>query len=147
MQDDRVRASLPHAVVRFFRQMNREHNRAFQSAGITAEQAHVLSILWELGPLTIGELQRELALSSPTLTGTIDRMEKDELVRRVRSPKDKRTTYVEPKDNATLRRKITKVVEETEHRCFAALSSGERRDLLRLLTKAAAGLEGATIDA
>jgi DNA-binding MarR family transcriptional regulator len=145
MQDDRLRSSLPHAVVRFFRQMNREHNRAFQAIGVTAEQAHVLSILWELGPLTIGDLQRELALSSPTLTGAIDRMEKDELVRRVRSPSDRRTTYVEPIDNPALRRKIAKVVDETERRCFAPLSAGERRDLLRLLSKAAAGLEGATI--
>jgi len=136
---------LPHAVVRFFRMMNREHNRAFQAAGVSAEQAHVLSVLWELGPLTIGELQRLLALSSPTLTGAIDRMEKDRLVKRVRSADDRRAVYVEPIDDPSMQRKINKIIEDTERRCFAPLSAGERRDLLRLITKAAGGLEGATI--
>lgn len=125
--------------------MNREHNRAFQAIGVSAEQAHVLSVLWELGPLTIGELQRLLALSSPTLTGAVDRMEKDQLVRRARSPDDRRAVYVEPVDNPGMRRQINKTIDETERRCFATLSAGERRDLLRLLTKAAGGLEGATI--
>ena len=125
--------------------MNREHNRAFQAIGVSAEQAHVLSVLWELGPKTIGELQRLLALSSPTLTGAIDRMEKDGLVKRVRSPDDRRAVYVEPFDNPGMRRQITKIIDDTERRCFAPLSAGERRELLRLITKAASGLEGATI--
>lgn len=145
MQDDRLRASLPHALVRAFRMMNREHNRAFQAIGISAEQAHVLSLLWELGPMTIGELQRLLALSSPTLTGAIDRMVEQDLVRRVRSPEDRRATYVEPIENPALRRNITKIIDDTERRCFGALSAAERRDLLRLLTKAAGSLEGATL--
>ncbi len=145
MQTDRLRTSLPHALVRLFRMMNREHNRAFQATGISAEQAHVLSVLWELGPMTIGELQRHLALSSPTLTGAIDRMIEQDLVRRVKSPDDRRTTYVEPIENPGLRRTVTKVIEDTEARCFGALSAAERRDLLRLLTKAAASFEGATI--
>lgn len=145
MQDDRLRASLPHAVVRFFRMMNREHNRAFQQIGVTGEQAHVLSLLWELGPMTIGELQKLLALSSPTLTGTIDRMVEQDLVRRVRSPRDKRATIIEPAENSALRRNIERVIEETDRRCFAALSAPERRDLLRLLDKAASTFEGATI--
>jgi DNA-binding MarR family transcriptional regulator len=145
MQDDRLRASLPHAVVRFFRLMNREHNRAFQPLGVSAEQAHVLSLLWELGPMTIGELQRLLALSSPTLTGAIDRMEEQKLVRRVPSPKDRRAFHVEPLSNAALRRDITAVIDKTERRCFVGLTAAERRDLLRLLDKAATALEGATI--
>src|SRR5947209_15516247 len=111
MQDDRVRASLPHAVVRFFRLMNREHNRAFQAVGVTGEQAHVLSVLWELGPLTIGELQRELALSSPTLTGAIDRMEAQKLVRRVRSPDDRRAIYVEPAYHPAMLLNFIKIID------------------------------------
>ncbi|SRR5258706_10266830 len=145
MQDDRLRASLPHAVVRFFRLMNREHNRAFQTLGVSAEQAHVLSLLWELGPMTIGELQRQLALSSPTLTGAIDRMEQQKLVRRVPSPTDRRAFRIEPTAPAALRREVNAVVDRVEAHCFEGLTAAERRDLLRLVTKAASALEGATI--
>src|SRR5207302_10944071 len=101
--------------------------------------------LSELDPLTIVELQRWLSMSSPTLTGAIDRMESQKLVRRVRSPDDRRAIYVEPADHPAMRRNIMKIIDATEHRCFGALSTPERRDLLRLLAKAAGGLEGATI--
>ena len=69
MQDGRLQASLGNALVRLFRLVNRAHGRALKPHDVTTEQAHVLSVLWSEGPLTIGALQRLLALSSPTLTG------------------------------------------------------------------------------
>ena len=138
MQDvkDRVRTSLPHAVVRAFRVVNRASNRAFDPLGISAEQAHVLSILWALGPLTMGALQRELALSSPTLTGAIDRMEAIGLVRRVPNPDDGRAWLLEPTPAAGQKRsKIESTADELARTCFAGLTDAERRELLRLLAK------------
>jgi DNA-binding MarR family transcriptional regulator len=143
MQDEsRLRASLPHALVRLFRLVNRAHNRALKAHGLSAEQAHVLTSLWLAGPMTIGQLQRMLALSSPTLTGAIDRMEAQGLVRREPSPDDGRAFVVAPDPSATRKRKaIEATLDRVEDECFAALAAAERRELLRLLHKATAALE------
>lgn len=142
MQDERVSDSLPHAVARLFRLVNRVHNRAFAAHGLSAEQAHVLSVLWALGPMTMGRLQRLLALSSPTLTGSIDRMTAQQLVRRVPSPDDRRAFVLEPTALAARKRRaIDATIAATEARCFAGLGAAERRELLRLVVKATATLE------
>jgi DNA-binding MarR family transcriptional regulator len=142
MQDDRVPASLPHALVRAFRLVNRAHNRALKPLGLSAEQAHVLTILWRLGPMTVGKLQGLLALSSPTLTGTIDRLQAQRLVRRVPDPRDRRAFVIEPTENSALRRAVDAVLAKTERECFRALAARERRQLLALLERAASALEG-----
>jgi DNA-binding MarR family transcriptional regulator len=141
MQDDRLRSSLSNAIVRLFRLINRVHNRNFKAIGISAEQAHVLTVLSVAGPMTIGTLQRLLALSSPTLTGAIDRLEAQELVRRVPSPDDRRAFLIEPRVPAKKKAQIEAVIEAGERTCFAALTATERKELLRLLEKCTTGLE------
>jgi DNA-binding MarR family transcriptional regulator len=141
MQDERLDGHLAHEVVRMFRLVNRSANRALAEHELSAEQAHVLSVLWAFGPVTMGELQRTLALSSATLTGSIDRMEAQELVRRVPSPADRRAYVIEPRVSARRRDKIEATVEHFEQRCFAALTASERKELGRLLGKCIADLE------
>jgi len=144
MQDERLRASLGNALVRLFRLVNRVHNRKFQQAGVSAEQAHILTLLSIEGPLTIGRLQRLLALSSPTLTGAIDRLEAQELVRRVPSPDDRRAFVIEPRVSAKKLAQLDAVIDDGDRTCFAALTAGERKELLRLLEKCIAHLDGST---
>ncbi|HUJ60852.1 MAG TPA: MarR family transcriptional regulator [Kofleriaceae bacterium] len=141
MQDDVLKSHLAHAVVRLFRLVNRACNRALADLDLSAEQAHLLSMLWTLGPMTMGALQRTLALSSATLTGSIDRMEAQELVRRVPSPDDKRAWVVEARVPPKRRDKIEATVERAEKRCFSALAADERRELARLLDKCIVDLE------
>jgi DNA-binding MarR family transcriptional regulator len=138
---DRLKSSLSNAIVRLFRLMNRLHNRNFKAIGISAEQAHILSVLDVEGPMTVGRLQRLLALSSPTLTGAIDRLEMQELVRRVPSPEDRRAFVIEPRVSPRKRAQIDEVIEVGERACFAALTAAERKELLRLMAKCIAGLE------
>lgn len=135
MQDDRLRASLANAVVRLFRIVNRTHNRVIKPAGVSAEQAHVLTILDQLGPMTIGQLQQLLALSSPTLTGAIDRLEAQGLVRRRRSDDDQRAFVVEALLPAKKRTQILAAIDEGDKLCFGMLEPKERKELLRLIDK------------
>ncbi len=135
MQDERLRASLANAVVRLFRHVNRVHNRAFKPLGVSAEQAHILSILSVLGPMTIGALGKLVDLSSATLTGALDRMAAQELIRRVPSPDDKRAFVIEPCHGAKRQRQIDAVIEQCEQQCFGQLTAAERRELLRLIDK------------
>jgi MarR family transcriptional regulator, 2-MHQ and catechol-resistance regulon repressor len=143
MQDDRLRGSLGHALVRLFRLVNRAHGRALKPHGVSTEQAHILSILWTQGAMTIGRLQRLAALSSPTLTGALDRMEGQELVRRVPSPEDRRASTIEPRVSPKQRAKIESTLDESEARCYGALTAAERKELLRLLDKCLADLDAA----
>jgi len=138
MQDDRLRRSLGYALVRAFRTVNRASNRALQPFGLSAEQAHILLVLWLDGPLKIGDLQRELALSSGTLTGAVDRMVDAGIVRRVQDPADGRVWRIEPAAfDAKKRRAIEKALAAMEEGAFASLGARERRDLLAMLEKIA----------
>src|SRR5215467_9375721 len=75
--------SISHVITRIFREQNRLHGRAVKPFGLSTEQAHLLVVLWTLGPMTMTALGREVALSSGTLTTAVDRMEAAGLVRRV----------------------------------------------------------------
>ena len=141
MQDDRRATSACHAVVRLFRLVNRAANRAVAELDLSGEQAHVLLVLWELGPVTIGVLQRELALSSATLTGALDRMEKAEMVRRVPSPTDGRVSLIEARVAGARQKKIAAAVDANEAACFAALSAAERKEMVRLMNKCIAAID------
>jgi MarR family transcriptional regulator, organic hydroperoxide resistance regulator len=138
MQDERLAHSLGYALVRAFRVVNRATGRALQPYGLSAEQAHILLVLWLEGTLKVGELQRLLALSSGTLTGALDRMEKIGLVRRVKDPEDGRAWRVEPAAFETKkRRELEGILERLEGEIFGGLTGRERAELLRLLTKIA----------
>ena len=141
MQDERLRASLGNALVCLFRLVNRVHNRALADHGISAEQAHILSVLWLAGPMTMGSLQRHVALSSGTLTGAIDRMEAQDLVRRVPSREDRRAFVLEPRVTGKSRARIEGAIEATEAGIWGGLSAAERVELARLLHKAITHLE------
>lgn len=61
---------------------------------ITAPQFVALQWLMEKGDLTIGELSNHIHLACSTTTDLVDRMEKNELVERVRDPKDRRVVRI-----------------------------------------------------
>jgi len=143
MQDERLLSNLSNAVVRLFRQVNRVHNRLFADADVSAEQAHILLLLKVHGPMTIGRLQKQLSLSSATLTGAIDRLETQELVRRVPSSQDARSFVIESLLPARKLAQLEAIVEKGDQRCFSVLNASERKELLRLLEKCAAHLEDA----
>jgi DNA-binding MarR family transcriptional regulator len=136
MQDDRLSGSPGYALVRAFRLVNRATSRAVQSHDLSAEQAHILLELWLEGPMKVGDLQRILALSSGTLTGALDRMVKARLIKRSQDPEDKRVWRVEAaKIHPRARSAIISKLESTERKIFSVFTGGERRALLRLLTK------------
>lgn len=62
---------------------------------ITIPQFTALQILIHNGTMTIGELSQKMALACSTITDLIDRMEKNDLVVRKKSEKDKRIVKVE----------------------------------------------------
>ena len=69
-------------------------NKLLDETGISAPQGMVLGLLSKKKKLKISELSQELSLSNSTVSGIIDRLEKQEMVVRERSIDDKRVVYV-----------------------------------------------------
>lgn len=61
---------------------------------ITPPQFVALQWLLEEGDLTIGELSNKISLAFSTTTDLVDRMEKNELVERIRDDKDRRVVRI-----------------------------------------------------
>jgi MarR family 2-MHQ and catechol resistance regulon transcriptional repressor len=57
---------------------------------LTTPQFGVLEALYHLGPLTLGDLADKLLVTGGNVTYVMDRLEKQELVYRERSPEDRR---------------------------------------------------------
>lgn len=62
--------------------------------GMSAPQGMVLGLLSKKKKMKITELSHELCLSNSTVSGIIDRLEKQQMVVRERSESDKRVVYV-----------------------------------------------------
>ena len=144
MQDKRFDRSIAHAVVRLFREQNRATGRTVAPFGVSAEQAHLLMLLFSRGPLTMTELGREAALSSGTLSAAVDRMEAAKLVRRVASGTDRRSVRVEAVPwPAAKRDRLYDALAAMEDELFAPLTKRERAALVemleRVLARAASG--------
>lgn len=109
--------------------------------GLTAAAFDVLSSLRRLGPphrATAGELAGSSLLSTGGMTFRIDKLETEGLVRRVRSPEDRRLVLVEL--TSTGRTMIDRVYEEhiaLENRMLSGLDPAERDQLTGLLRKLA----------
>ncbi|MDE5052284.1 MarR family transcriptional regulator [Niallia taxi] len=61
---------------------------------ITPPQFVALQWLFEDGDMTIGELSNKIYLAFRTTTDLVDRMEKNELVQRVKDPNDRRVVRI-----------------------------------------------------
>ncbi len=82
-------------VANIVRQRGREILSQFD---ITPPQFNALQALIRNQSMTMGELCQELFLASSTVTDLIDRMEKNDLVQRVRDEDDRRVVRLQVKD-------------------------------------------------
>ncbi|MFJ6208142.1 MarR family winged helix-turn-helix transcriptional regulator [Lysinibacillus sp. NPDC092081] len=80
---------------------------------ITPPQFVALQWLEELGDITIGDLSNRLYLAFSTTTDLVDRMEKNELVKRVRDENDRRVVVVHLLEKG--KRIIQEVIEKRQH--------------------------------
>jgi len=69
-------------------------SKVFENSGITPPQGMVLGILSKENKLKITELSSKMGLSNSTVSGIVDRLEKQGMVERVRSDTDRRVVYV-----------------------------------------------------
>lgn len=107
-----------------------------EDLGLTPAQIHVLLRLGQDGAATMGELARRVAITEKTITGIVDRLERDVLVARARDPSDRRVVHVAlAAAGATLYRKIDAEVTAKVAGVLGLIDPKDRRDLLRILEK------------
>jgi DNA-binding MarR family transcriptional regulator len=76
------------------KKMKHGMRRSFEDIGITMPQGMVICVLFKLGEIKISEISKHLGLSNSTVSGVVDRLEKQQFVERTRSKTDKRIVYV-----------------------------------------------------
>ena len=80
------------------KEVRRKGREILNDFSITPPQFDALVYLSEFGDLTIGELSSKLYLAYSTTTDLVDRMERNELVERVRDTNDRRVVRLQMKE-------------------------------------------------
>ena len=74
--------------------MKKSMDKQFGDMKLTGPQGMLMGILAHDGEMKISDLSEKLGLSNSTVSGIIDRLEKQSLVERIRSVEDRRVVYV-----------------------------------------------------
>lgn len=133
------------AILNILRTSDMFHNqfgRLFREYSLTPSQYNVLRILRGEGkPLPSLEIADRMVQVVPAITGLIDRLEAQNLVKRNRCTEDRRIVYVEITAKAlSLLNEIDEPDINLHCKLIGHLSSNELSDLSRLLEKARSSL-------
>lgn len=114
-----------------------------QSHGVSVAQWTVLVVLWERDGLTHKEISDRVSVETATLSRTIDRMERDGLVNRVRSATDRRQVHVHLTERgAHLWRDLVPEAEAMLLQALRGFSEDDEEALRRLLKRLIDNVQG-----
>ena len=104
--------------------------------GLTGPQLTVIKLLETFEDLSLSSLSERIRAQNSTVTGIIDRMEREGLVRRERSTVDRRVVHIRLSDKGQkLAREIQVEPMEIFRDALASLTQADLRDLLRIMNK------------
>lgn len=127
-------APLSHAIFRVARLHKMLAGQLLRRAGLYPGQELVMMQLWTEGPQRQVDLVRMLESEAPTMTRTIQRLEKAGLVRTSRSATDRRSIIVAAtKDSVSLRRRVERLWAELEARTVGRCTKARRKEILLAL--------------
>lgn len=115
--------------------MNRHLVQRLSPYGITPSQYITLWALWECGcDLPVSQLGKRLYLDNPTMTGIIDRMERDGLLERVQDETDRRVFKVRLTNRSrALRDELKDIGSDIDMEKIAALDRGTAAQFIDFL--------------
>ena len=88
-----------HAYLQVSRHISEKFRIYYGKLNLTYPQSIVLAILEADGPMPISALAEAAGSANSTISGVVDRLEKMDLVQRVRSDPDRRVIYVSTTDH------------------------------------------------
>ena len=130
--------SILEAILYLYTESRRLTKELARQVDLTGPQLTVLKMLEGLGDLSLSELSERIRAQNSTVTGIIDRMEREGLVLRARSTEDRRVVKIKLTDKGSkIARAIAVEPMEIFRGALESLSAGETRELLKILTKIA----------
>lgn len=136
------REEIIRAITEKFREMSTEtimfHQTVADVLGLHITDHKSLELIHRFGAMPAGRLAQLTNLTTGSVTGIIDRLEKAGYVRRINDPEDRRKTIVEPTKNKKLEKKIELIfmhLHESLHRLMSPYSDSELAFLLEATTK------------
>jgi MarR family transcriptional regulator, organic hydroperoxide resistance regulator len=140
-------APLSHAIFRVARLHKMAAGQLLRGVGLYPSQELVMMRLWTAGPQRQVDLVRMLESEAPTMTRTIQRLEKAGLVRTSRSPEDRRSIIVEATEpSLSLRKGVEDAWKELEARTVGEWDEARRNEILAALTALESNLVGTESD-
>ena len=116
----------------------------FARFGLTEPQWRVLRVLWERDGRPLLALAETTSIQAPSLVGVVDRLQRDGLVRRRRSHRDRRVVRVcLTSRGRALRARVTPLVDAAYAQLENSVSAAEWSELLATLGKIVRGTAAA----
>ena len=130
-------ASFPMMLHRSLDAVLPDYRALFSEFGLTEQQWRILRALWERTAITHNELARITLIPANSLVGILERLEKRELVVRIRSVEDRRNVIVKATAGGrALERQVEPKLAEVQARLRDRMTEDEWCSLERLLVKA-----------
>jgi DNA-binding MarR family transcriptional regulator len=125
-------------IVYLYTESRRLTKEVARASNLTGPQLTVVKMLHHLGDLSLSELSDRIRAGNSTVSGIIDRMEREELVRRVRSKEDRRVVHIKLTEKGReLAESVPIQPMEIFQAAIASLDAEELTTVLRILLKLA----------
>jgi DNA-binding MarR family transcriptional regulator len=136
------------ALRRIIRAIDLQSKRLMQTSGLSGPQLMVMQAIERAGSVTAGNLARAVSLSQGTVTSILDRLEKKNLLRRVRSTEDKRkvVVFLSEEGKSALALAPT-LLQENFINSFQRLEDWEQHLLISSLQRIAEMMDAQNLDA
>jgi len=126
------------AILYLYTESRRITKELARAVLLTGPQLTVLKMLEGVGDLSLSELSERIRAQNSTVTGIIDRMEREGLVLRERSKEDRRVINITLTEKGSrIAREVSVEPMEVLRASLESLSVAEMRELMKILTKIA----------
>ena len=85
-------------IIEFYEKLSTWEEEVVKDSGLTTAQNHTIEIVGHAGTIKMRKLADKLGVTTGTLTVSIDRLEKKELLKRVPHKEDRRSYLIELTD-------------------------------------------------
>ncbi len=125
-----------HSLTLAYDAVRKAHVRQLSAQKLTAPQFHVLEVLMKSGPMPLKRISEHLLVTGANITCVVDNLEKEDLVKRVPSKKDRRIINAEltPKGQEKINEIFPQYINSLGD-STSTLTKDEKDTLLGLLKK------------
>ncbi len=110
--------------------INQRITDELKATGLTVPQITAIKLIAHNKKMMVSQLSEEMSLTNATVSGILDRLEKLNIIERVRSDKDKRVVYVRfSKEGSKTAENIKDVMSSSFKHIFNNVSKGDLEEI------------------